>query len=565
MQISCPSCKTRISVPDDKIKPEGTKVKCGKCTKIFTVKKKAPDAEGKTTPAPVAAGPAAVPKAPAKPSAFGGETASELDDLFGSDLSPAPAAKPAPAIPRDEAPREDKAAIADNSSMLNDPFAAKGSVPDTADDSSLGGDNFGAEMDNFKTQLRPMGGGRNSSMFGASEDLDENALKSPARDTSAASLFGSSGDLSDEPEEPPRRSQAEAPADDLDDLFGARNDDDAPPPPVRSKPKSVMPPKESLDDLFGKGLDDDKSDAFVNQLLEGKSRAKAPAPQKASPDDLFGAPDNDSPRAAARPQPSKLDSLFDSDEEPARPAPKAKEAARPAGPSEPKGPTAEELAATLKLEPALKEEDAPKAPPPKAVEAKSQPAKKKFVLPVKAVAAIVVALLLAGGIGAIVYIPALHSQVMNLAKLLPLDQIKELIHPAPKAPVVEPVRVTASVSGGRLLQGGRGDKLYVLEGSVRNDYSGSRSFIKIRGILLDAEGNTIATREVFAGNTLNDEEIRGLERVKIDGTLNRSVGGGLSNFNVPTGNSIPFQIVFYDVETAVSSSRVEPVSSEPGN
>jgi predicted Zn finger-like uncharacterized protein len=43
--IACPKCKTKLKVPDEKIKPEGIKIKCPKCTTQLKIKGKAPRKE----------------------------------------------------------------------------------------------------------------------------------------------------------------------------------------------------------------------------------------------------------------------------------------------------------------------------------------------------------------------------------------------------------------------------------------------------------------------------------------------------------------------------------------
>ena len=45
MLIACPKCKTRFRIPDERIKPEGSKFKCSKCTTILSVRKPAPTTE----------------------------------------------------------------------------------------------------------------------------------------------------------------------------------------------------------------------------------------------------------------------------------------------------------------------------------------------------------------------------------------------------------------------------------------------------------------------------------------------------------------------------------------
>lgn len=72
MIVACPNCQSKYNLPEDKIAPTGSKVRCAKCQHVFTV----------TPPAP--------PSAPAQP-------ADDFDaELAGLGAAQAPAARPAP-------------------------------------------------------------------------------------------------------------------------------------------------------------------------------------------------------------------------------------------------------------------------------------------------------------------------------------------------------------------------------------------------------------------------------------------------------------------------------------
>lgn len=85
MVIECAHCQTRFKLADDKLRPEGTKVRCSKCKEIFTVFP--PDSEEPAAPAPLPV----TPPAPAPPP----PSTTSADDIdFGDltmDASPAPA------------------------------------------------------------------------------------------------------------------------------------------------------------------------------------------------------------------------------------------------------------------------------------------------------------------------------------------------------------------------------------------------------------------------------------------------------------------------------------------
>ena len=62
MVIECAHCQTRFKLADDKLRPEGTKVRCSKCKEIFTVFPPSTD-DQPPAPAPPAPAPAAAPMA----------------------------------------------------------------------------------------------------------------------------------------------------------------------------------------------------------------------------------------------------------------------------------------------------------------------------------------------------------------------------------------------------------------------------------------------------------------------------------------------------------------------
>ena len=44
MIVTCPECATKYNLPDDKISPSGSRVRCTKCTHVFTVTPSGDDA-----------------------------------------------------------------------------------------------------------------------------------------------------------------------------------------------------------------------------------------------------------------------------------------------------------------------------------------------------------------------------------------------------------------------------------------------------------------------------------------------------------------------------------------
>ena len=64
MIIQCPECQARFKLADEKIKPEGTKVRCSKCQHIFTVTPPEPEPAPEFDETPEETSPASQPSGP---------------------------------------------------------------------------------------------------------------------------------------------------------------------------------------------------------------------------------------------------------------------------------------------------------------------------------------------------------------------------------------------------------------------------------------------------------------------------------------------------------------------
>ncbi|MGE5300762.1 MAG: zinc-ribbon domain-containing protein [Acidobacteriota bacterium] len=94
MTITCPKCKARLNLSDEKVKPEGARFKCAKCGAVLVFKgksrKEVPD-RGEETGASVQPPPSGEIRAPLE----GGGT----DDLTGREELPGPPLRAAPESP----------------------------------------------------------------------------------------------------------------------------------------------------------------------------------------------------------------------------------------------------------------------------------------------------------------------------------------------------------------------------------------------------------------------------------------------------------------------------------
>ena len=121
----------------------------------------------------------------------------------------------------------------------------------------------------------------------------------------------------------------------------------------------------------------------------------------------------------------------------------------------------------------------------------------------------------------------------------------------------------SSVSGG-FSDAENGGRLFVIRGMVTNKYPKPRSFILIKGSILDDQGKVVKTRTSYAGNSFTEEELKTLPFSDISEAMENRDGMARKNFNVPPGAAIPFMIVFDNLEGSLSEFTVEAVSSSPG-
>jgi hypothetical protein len=92
----------------------------------------------------------------------------------------------------------------------------------------------------------------------------------------------------------------------------------------------------------------------------------------------------------------------------------------------------------------------------------------------------------------------------------------------------------------------------------------ARSFIQIKGLLHDKDGNVLAEKHVYCGNILRAEELRTLPYEQLMNYLKDKAGQNNSNVNIQPGQSVPFMIVFNDIPADISKYTIEILGSQKG-
>ncbi len=117
---------------------------------------------------------------------------------------------------------------------------------------------------------------------------------------------------------------------------------------------------------------------------------------------------------------------------------------------------------------------------------------------------------------------------------------------------------------GSFVDSEKGGQMFVIRGMVSNQYPTPKSYILIKGSILDNKGKVVESRLSYAGNTFTDEEIKTLPLEDIKKAMQNRDGMARQNFNLSSGATIPFMIVFDNLPDNLSEFAVETVSSSPG-
>jgi hypothetical protein len=115
---------------------------------------------------------------------------------------------------------------------------------------------------------------------------------------------------------------------------------------------------------------------------------------------------------------------------------------------------------------------------------------------------------------------------------------------------------------GYYLENVKSSKIFVIEGQAVNHWKESRSFIKVKGILLDAKGGKVGEKVAYCGNILSEKDLKELDPEAIEKSLSSQFGISFSNVNIPPDKFVPFMIAFADSAPKISGDKP---SSEPAS
>ena len=176
---------------------------------------------------------------------------------------------------------------------------------------------------------------------------------------------------------------------------------------------------------------------------------------------------------------------------------------------------------------------------------------------------LVLLLLIGGGYGAII-----GAQYFGI-DIPYLDKVKDLNIPyvsdmlGSKQPDAGNLKITIIEKDvdGHFVSDTKEGMLYVVSGKVKNDYDHPRSFIQITGKLYSKGRKLQLEKTVYAGNTLSDAELVGLDQAGIDKKFGNRMGQNRSNLNLKKGATLPFMIVFSNLPKDPDEYTVEVAGS----
>ena len=107
-------------------------------------------------------------------------------------------------------------------------------------------------------------------------------------------------------------------------------------------------------------------------------------------------------------------------------------------------------------------------------------------------------------------------------------------------------------------------RLFVIKGTVRNNYNKPRSFIRVKGTILNDDNQIVKEKKAFSGNTFGEKGLALLSMEEIDKAAVNQYGKNRKNLNIAPTGTVDFMVVFDDLPNNLNEFTVEAVSSSPG-
>jgi hypothetical protein len=124
-------------------------------------------------------------------------------------------------------------------------------------------------------------------------------------------------------------------------------------------------------------------------------------------------------------------------------------------------------------------------------------------------------------------------------------------------------RLSFKKVSGAYLKSRTAGQLFVIKGLVTNNYPSSRSYILLKGTILDNSGEVVTTKLAYAGNTFREDQIKMMSSDELNQAMKNRSGRKGMNEDIKPGKAIPFVIIFENLPYDVGEFTVEAVRSSP--
>ena len=94
---------------------------------------------------------------------------------------------------------------------------------------------------------------------------------------------------------------------------------------------------------------------------------------------------------------------------------------------------------------------------------------------------------------------------------------------------------------GSFVQSEKAGQLFAIHGVITNNYPKGRSFVLVKGSLLDDKGKVVKTKMAYAGNSFTEEQIKTMPLEEINKELKNRFGAKKANFNIKPEAGVPIQ------------------------
>ncbi|RJR43857.1 MAG: DUF3426 domain-containing protein [Desulfobacteraceae bacterium] len=165
----------------------------------------------------------------------------------------------------------------------------------------------------------------------------------------------------------------------------------------------------------------------------------------------------------------------------------------------------------------------------------------------------VVLILLAGSAGIYFLAPELLPESLSFLKPHQKEEIAD----------VGVARLSFGNVKGGFVQSEKNGQLFVIQGVVTNHYPKDRSYILVKGSLLDDKGQVVKTKMAYAGNVFTEEQLKSMPLEEVNKGLKNRPGAQNANAAIKPEGQVPFSIVIENLPENLSEFTVEAVSSSP--